>query len=167
MEKIPKIGVGVIIAKDGKVLLGQRKNAHGTGSWCPPGGHLEFMETIEECARREVIEETGVSIKNIQKPVFTEDFFKAEDRHYITMFVTVEWDSGEPKLIEPDSASVGIGLVGMNYRLRCFYLCRIILTKAIILFNKSSNIVEQPKKKPPSGGFFFLYTPTPTRGRSR
>jgi len=100
MEQIPRVGVGVIIIKDDKILLGKRKNAHGTGSWCPPGGHLEFMETIEQCARRETIEETGVYIKNLQQPVFTEDFFEQENKHYITMLVTSEWDSGEPKLLE-------------------------------------------------------------------
>ena len=88
MEKVPRVGVGVVIIKDGKVLLGKRKNSHGTGSWCPPGGHLEFMETIEACASRETMEETGVKIKNIKKPVFTEDFFIEEDKHYITMLVT-------------------------------------------------------------------------------
>jgi len=102
MEKLPRIGVGVIITKDKKVLLGQRKGAHGMGTWCPPGGHLEFMETIEECARRETMEEVGVVIRDIQKPVFTEDFFKEEDRHYITMLVTTKWASGEIKLMEPD-----------------------------------------------------------------
>jgi len=101
MEKIPKIGVGVIIRKGNKVLLGQRKNAHGTGAWCPPGGHLEFMETIDDCARRETNEESGLVITNIQKPVFTEDFFKEEEKHYITMLVTTDWESGEPELREP------------------------------------------------------------------
>jgi len=101
MEKIPKIGVGVIIRKDNKILLGKRKNAHGTGIWCPPGGHLEFMETITACAKRETDEESGLVITNIQKPVFTEDFFKEEDKHYITMLVTADWELGEPELREP------------------------------------------------------------------
>jgi len=102
MEKIPRIGVGVIITRDNKVLLGKRKNAHGEGTWCPPGGHLEFMETIEDCARRETSEETGVEITNIVKPVFTEDFFKKENTHYITILVTAEWKSNEPQILEPE-----------------------------------------------------------------
>jgi len=102
MKKVPQIGVGVIIFRYSKVLLGKRKNTHGDGSWSPPGGHLEFMETIEECARRETLEETGVKIKNVGKPVFTEDFFKEENKHYITMLVTAEWDSAEPQVLEPD-----------------------------------------------------------------
>jgi len=102
MEKVPRIGVGVVIRKDNKILLGKRKNAHGTGSWCPPGGHLEFMESIEDCARRETMEEVGLKIKNTQKAVYTEDFFKEEDKHYLTMLVTTDWESGEPELLEPE-----------------------------------------------------------------
>jgi len=102
MDKIPRIGVGVIIRKGNKILLGKRKNAHGSGSWCPPGGHLEFMESIEDCARRETDEEVGLKIKNIQKAVYTEDFFRSEDKHYITMLVTTDWESGEPELREPE-----------------------------------------------------------------
>ena len=102
MEKVPRIGVGVVIRKDNKILLGKRKNAHGPGSWCCPGGHLEFMESIEECARRETMEEVGLTIKNIQKAVYTEDFFKEEYRHYITMLVTTDWESGEVELLEPE-----------------------------------------------------------------
>jgi len=67
MDKKPKVGVGIIVIKDNKVLLGKRKNSHGEGSWCFPGGHLEFNESLENCAKREVLEETGIEIKNIIK----------------------------------------------------------------------------------------------------
>ncbi len=70
---MPKVGVSVIIVKDGKVLMGKRKNAHGAGMWSFPGGHLEFNEEIEACVKREVREETGISIKNIRKLGFTND----------------------------------------------------------------------------------------------
>ena len=60
MDNRPKIGFGVIVIKDNKVLLGKRKNAHGEGFWCFPGGHLEFNEEIGDCAVREVKEETGI-----------------------------------------------------------------------------------------------------------
>jgi len=67
MDKKPKVGVGIIVIKDNKVLLGKRKNSHGEGSWCFPGGHLEFNESLENCAKREVLEETGIEIKNTHK----------------------------------------------------------------------------------------------------
>lgn len=67
MNERPKVGIGVIVRKEGKVLLGKRKNSHGAGSWAFPGGHLEYGESWEECARREVKEETGIAIKNMGK----------------------------------------------------------------------------------------------------
>lgn len=101
MER-PKIGVGIIVIKDKKVLLGKRKSAHGEGSWCFPGGHLEFNEEIEGCAIREVLEETGLNIKNIKLTTFTNDVFEKEKKHYVTLFVIAEYYSGELKIMEPE-----------------------------------------------------------------
>jgi len=103
MEKErPKIGIGVCVIKDGKVLFGKRKNAHGQGSWCFPGGHLELNENIEDCAKREVLEETGLSIKNLRFGPYTNDIFEKEGKHYATLFVIADYDSGELKLMEPE-----------------------------------------------------------------
>ncbi|MBU1082983.1 NUDIX domain-containing protein [Patescibacteria group bacterium] len=98
----PKVGVGVIVIQDDKVLLGKRKNAHGEGSWAFPGGHLEMNETLEECSKRETTEEAGIEIKNIKPLTFTNDIFKEENKHYITCFVTADYDSGEVSVMEPD-----------------------------------------------------------------
>jgi 8-oxo-dGTP diphosphatase len=100
-EQRPKVGVGVIVIKDGKVLLGKRKGAHGEGSWAFPGGHLEFGESIEDCAKREVMEEVGITIKQIEKFTFTNDIFAEENKHYITCYVRAMYDSGEVQIMEP------------------------------------------------------------------
>ena len=102
IQQRPKVGVGVIIVRDGKVLLGKRKGAHGAGSWSFPGGHLEFNESLEECAIRETAEETGVTIKNVKKLTFTNDIFEAEGKHYITCYMKADLDSGEVKIMEPN-----------------------------------------------------------------
>jgi len=102
MENRPKVGVGVCIIKDGKVLLGKRKNAHDAGAWCFPGGHLEFNESWEDCARRETMEETGLSIKNVRFVTATNDIFPLEGKHYITLFMVADIDSGEAKIMEPE-----------------------------------------------------------------
>ena len=102
MEKRPYIGVAIIVIKDGKVLLGKRKNSHGSGTWHFPGGHLEFNESIEACARREVLEETGLRIKNIRLGPYTNDMFAKEQKHYITLFAVAEYDSGVLELKEPE-----------------------------------------------------------------
>ncbi len=102
MERYPRVGVGVLIKHDGKVLLGKRKGSHGTGEWALPGGHLEFGESIENCAIREVMEETGIKIKNLKFETFTNDVFVEDEKHYITLFVSCEYDCGELALKEPE-----------------------------------------------------------------
>jgi 8-oxo-dGTP diphosphatase len=96
----PKVGVGVMIFKDGKVLLGKRKNAHGAGEYAWPGGHLEFMESFEDCAKREVAEEAGIKIKNVRFVRLMN--FKGYDKHYADIGLSAEWESGEPKVMEPE-----------------------------------------------------------------
>ena len=98
----PLIGVAAIVIKDNKVLLGKRKNAHGAGTWAFPGGHLEYKESIEECAKREVFEETGIHIKNIRYGTFTNDIFRKDQKHYVTLFVISEYDEGDLELKEPE-----------------------------------------------------------------
>lgn len=98
----PKVGVGVIVIKNDKVLLGKRKNAHGDGSWSFAGGHLEKNESLEECAKREVMEEAGITIKNIKPLTFTNDIFEKEEKHYITLFLTADYDAGEVRVMEPE-----------------------------------------------------------------
>lgn len=102
MNERPKVGVGVIVLKDGKVLLGKRKNAHGEGLWSFPGGHLEFNESWEACASRETMEETGVAIKNIRFGTATNDIFLAKGKHYITIFMLADYDAGDAEVMEPE-----------------------------------------------------------------
>ncbi len=101
MEERPLIGVAVIVVKGNRVLLGKRKGAHGTGTWAFPGGHLEFNESIEDCALREVYEETGLQVENLRFGPYTNDIFPAEKKHYVTLFVIADHASGEPEVKEP------------------------------------------------------------------
>ena len=103
--KRPVTGIGVCLLKDGKVLLGRRINTHGNGSWSFPGGHLEMNETWEYCAEREVLEETGLKIKNTRFIGVTNDIFPEEGKHFITIFIRADYDSGELKLMEPEKCS--------------------------------------------------------------
>ncbi|MDY6952880.1 MAG: NUDIX hydrolase [Thermodesulfobacteriota bacterium] len=100
-ERRPYVGIGVCVVKKGMVLLGKRRNAHGAGSWCFPGGHLEFGESIEQCARREVLEEAGLEIENLCHGPFTNDIFEKEGKHYVTLFVVADYAGGTLELKEP------------------------------------------------------------------
>lgn len=102
IKKRPLIGIGVIVIKDGRILMGKRKNVHGEGTWSLPGGHLEFGESLEECAKREVFEETGIIIKNVRVAHVTNDIFKNEDKHYVTIFMISDYNSGVITNLEPE-----------------------------------------------------------------
>ena len=103
-------GVGVILEKDGKILLGRRhpdpdkaSSAFGkssAGAWSLPGGKLDWGESFEEGAIRETKEETGITIKNPQ--VISVHNCKNEQAHFVTVgLLAREWD-GEAKVMEPD-----------------------------------------------------------------
>lgn len=101
-NSIVRVGVGVFIFKDGKFLMQQRQGAHGAGTWSVPGGHLEFGESFEETARREVLEETGLEITNVRFGAVTNDNFVEEGKHYVTVWMISDWKNGEPRITEPD-----------------------------------------------------------------
>jgi 8-oxo-dGTP diphosphatase len=98
----PRVGVGVFIFKDGKFLIGQRRGSHGAETWSVPGGHLELGETPEQTAIREVREETGLEITNVTFAAVTNDIFSSEGKHYVTLWMKSEWQSGEATITEPD-----------------------------------------------------------------
>lgn len=101
-EKVARVGIGVFIFKEGKFLMQQRHGAHGAGSWSVPGGHLEFGESFEDTARREVKEETDLEITNVRFGAVTNDYFEAEDKHYVTIWMLSDWQSGTEHIMEPD-----------------------------------------------------------------
>lgn len=102
-EKIVRVGVGCwIFNPKGQILLGKRLSKHGTGTWAPPGGHLEFGETPEQCAVRELFEETGVKFEptNFKFITYTNDIFP--EKHYITVHLRADNMNIDPKVMEPN-----------------------------------------------------------------
>ncbi len=98
----PQVGVAVIITRNGHVLLLKRTGAHGAGTWAPPGGHLEFGESLEACAIRETFEETGIVIDNVQFVAITNDVMASEQKHYVTLWMEGTHTSGEAAVAYPD-----------------------------------------------------------------
>jgi 8-oxo-dGTP diphosphatase len=98
------VGVGVLIFRDGKILLGQRRGSHGAGEYAFPGGHLEWMESFEECARRETREEAGIEIDNVRFQ-YLANVKKYAPKHYIHVGLIADWLAGEPSAQEPEKCS--------------------------------------------------------------
>ena len=100
--KQPKVGVGVLVIQNGHVLLGKRSGAHGSGMWAAPGGKLDFGEEILDCARRELLEETGLVIESAALGQYTNDVMEEDDQHYVTLFVVVSKYTGILENREPE-----------------------------------------------------------------
>lgn len=82
--------------------MGQRLGSHGEGTWSAPGGWLEYRESFEDAGAREVKEETGLNIKDLQFAGITNNIFSDNEIHSITVWLTSTWMSGEPTITEPD-----------------------------------------------------------------
>lgn len=105
-EQQVRVGTGIFVrCQDGYVLL-KRRGSHGEGEWSLPGGHLEFGESVADCARREVLEELGVTLQGNVTPIpfFSEDQFPEHGKHYITLYLLAETDE-QPRIMEPHKAS--------------------------------------------------------------
>lgn len=99
------VGVSTLVNKGDRVLLVKRAHVHGENTWGPPSGHFKFGEAIEDCARRETREETGIEIENIKFRLITNDLFEKEQKHYITVWVDADYVSGEPTVGAPEEES--------------------------------------------------------------
>jgi ADP-ribose pyrophosphatase YjhB (NUDIX family) len=109
-ENKPKVGVGIMLLQDGKVLLGKRhddaqkasSDLHGEGTWTMPGGKLDFHETVKNGACREVLEEIGVKINPESLEVISVSDEIVPDNHYVTIgFLCKDFD-GDAKVMEPE-----------------------------------------------------------------
>ncbi len=97
----PVVGVGVMIMKDGKTLLGRRRNILGDGEYACPGGHLEFGESLEVAARREVMEECGIEVGTLRF-AYVLNVTAYPPKHFVFFVYQADWISGEPQNIEPE-----------------------------------------------------------------
>lgn len=111
-QNIVKVGIGVMIMKDGKVLLGKRKGSHASGEYSFPGGHIEYMESFIESAKREVMEEVGIEIDNVRFLRLL-NLKTYAPKHYVDIGLIADWKSGEPQVMEPEKCE-GWGWYDLN-----------------------------------------------------
>jgi 8-oxo-dGTP diphosphatase len=101
-------GIGVILIRNGKILLGKRhpdpykadSAFRSAGEWCLPGGKLDYGETFEQGAIREVKEETGITIYDPK--VISVHNHKNEYAHFVTVGLIAKKWKGQASVTEPD-----------------------------------------------------------------
>ncbi len=97
------VGVGVVFLRESRVFLARRTGALGGGAWGSAGGHLEFGESLEDCARREALEELGVVVGDVRFLCVSNII--AYGRHYVDVEFLGDIGGQEPVMAEADSFS--------------------------------------------------------------
>ena len=103
-ESRPLVGMGVLVMRGKRVLLGRRIGAHGEGYYAAPGGHIEFGESLAETARREVREECGLEIDEIRL-LSVATYMWGSDKHYVDVDVVCQSLKGDPENVEPQNCA--------------------------------------------------------------
>ncbi len=103
-QQKPKIIVAVnaFVVRDDKILLGKRKGAVGAGFWGVPGGKLNFFESLVDCAKRELFEETGLVANQLTFLHMVNDPRGEDNSHCIHIGFLAEDVVGEPETKEPE-----------------------------------------------------------------
>ncbi len=96
-ESKTRIRVAVLLRKGGQVLLVRHQKPHST-YWLLPGGGLEYCESIEQCARREMMEELGLQIQLGDLVYVSESIPPDRHRHVLNLYYEGAITGGELRL---------------------------------------------------------------------
>jgi len=97
----PRVGVGVVVIRDGRILMVKRSKEPAKGKWSIPGGGLELGETLYGAAAREVLEECSVKVKIERVLDAAERIIKDENGrikyHFVMVDMLGRYGGGEVK----------------------------------------------------------------------
>jgi 8-oxo-dGTP diphosphatase len=148
--KRPDIGVGVLIVnQDGHILLSPRLKPYGFRKLALPGGHVEWMETLVQTARREVLEETGIRLGKIEETRdYTEELNRKLNKHYATFYLIAEMPKGQkPRDMEPHKHGPWGWYDPFNLPKRAWSPTKRLVKRSAHIIQAFINRVKYPPKK--------------------
>ncbi len=96
----PIVGIGIVVLRDNAVLLVRRGRPPNAGMWSLPGGAQELGETAERAARRELLEEAGLTVGPLHLAAHVDSIDRDGDGrvryHYTIIDFAALWVAGEP-----------------------------------------------------------------------
>jgi len=106
----PRVAVGAVVLRDGKILLIKRRYPPSPNLWSIPGGHIEAGEPVLTALFRELEEETSLKASKASLLAITEYIRLRKDYsvkyHYVILDYLITDAEGEPMANEE---SLGIG----------------------------------------------------------
>jgi 8-oxo-dGTP diphosphatase len=106
--KFTRVAVHLLVERNGRILFGKRKNNFGNGTWALPCVKLEFGERLDDCAKRELLEETGLNCSGFElvclsttAPGVYENSQETEEHFVVVGFKALN-SLGEPSNLEPE-----------------------------------------------------------------
>jgi ADP-ribose pyrophosphatase YjhB (NUDIX family) len=104
-EILPRVGCGVAIVRDGRLLLIRRVREPEAGCWGLPGGKVDPYEPVQDAARREIAEEIGVELIGERLLCVVDLIDRARGEHWVAPVFLAQAFAGEPTILEPEKHS--------------------------------------------------------------
>lgn len=111
----PTIRVSLIIINSQRELLLVKHKKNNKEYWVLPGGHLDFGETVEQCALRELKEEVNLDGEYIKQVFLSESIDPSGRRHILNIYTLVKVsESQELKLDQEDNVLSGVEYISLD-----------------------------------------------------
>lgn len=142
----PLVGIGVVLIKPGAVLLVRRGKPPNSGAWSVPGGAQKLGETVEEAARRELLEETGLEAGPLALACTVNSIHRDDagrvQYHYTIIDFAAAWIGGQPVAGGDVLDARFVSFEGLApYSLWSEALRAIILARRLISFDDAGTVI--------------------------